>query len=157
MVYAIVESGGKQYKVVEGGLLEVDRLPEEIGKKITLEKVLLLSDEQGTRVGTPLLPEVKVETTVVDHFKGPKIVIFNYRAKQRYRVKTGHRQQYTRLKVDSILYAGKSKVVKKEESQEVSTPTKAVKTKEVKAKAVKATKKTAVAPRKSTGKKADKK
>jgi len=157
MSYAIVETGGKQYKVVEGGMMEVDRLPEEIGKKITLDKVLLLSDEQGTRVGTPLLKEVSVETTVVDHFKGPKIVIFNYRAKQRYRVKTGHRQQYTRLKVDSIVYAGKPKAEKKEESKAVGAPPKAVKVKAEKAKVVKASKKTAVAPKKTTSKKAVKK
>jgi len=152
MSYAIVENGGKQYKAVEGGVMEVDRLSEEIGKKITLEKVLLLSDEQGTRVGTPFLAEVKVEAIIVDHFKGPKIIIFNYRAKQRYRVKTGHRQQYTRLKVDSILYAGKPKAAKKEESKVASAPPKVVK-----AKAKKTPKKAVAAPKKSTSKKADKK
>jgi len=157
MSYAIVETGGKQYKVVEGGTLEVDRLPEELGKKITLDKVLLLSDEQGTRVGTPLLKEVSVETIVVDHFKGPKVVIFNYRAKQRYRVKTGHRQQYTRLKVESIVYTGKPKAEKKEESKAVSTAPKAVKVKAEKPKAEKAPKKTAAAPKKTVSKKAVKK
>lgn len=163
MSYAIVESGGKQYKAVEGGLLEVDLLAEEIGKKITLSKVLLLSDEVGTRVGTPFLPGVSVEATVVEHFKGPKIIVFNYRAKQRYRVKTGHRQQYSRLKVNSIAYEGKPKAAKKEESKSISAPEKTAKAEVKKAtkveakKPVKVTKKAAPATKKSTSKKADKK
>lgn len=108
MVYAIIENGGKQYRAVEGGILEVDYQPLEAGKKLTLDKVLLLVDENGAQVGTPFLDHVKVETTVQGPFKGPKVVIFNYRPKQRYRVKTGHRQQYLRLMVDSIKYSGKS-------------------------------------------------
>jgi large subunit ribosomal protein L21 len=116
MVYAIVETGGKQYKAVEGGILEVDFQPVEVGKKIILDKVLLLVDEEVAQIGTPLLKNVQVETTVAEHFKGPKIVIFNYRPKERYRVKTGHRQQYMRLMVDSIMYPGKPKSEKKVES-----------------------------------------
>jgi large subunit ribosomal protein L21 len=108
MVYAIVENGGKQYRAVEGGILEVDYQPLEAGKKLTLDKVLMLVDENGAQVGTPLLDQVKVETTVQGPFKGPKIVVFNYRPKQRYRVKTGHRQQYLRLMVNSINYPGKT-------------------------------------------------
>lgn len=131
MVYAIVENGGKQYKAVEGGILEVDFQPVEVGKKIILDKVLLLVDDNGAQVGTPLLNNAQVETTVAEHFKGPKIVIFNYRPKQRYRVKTGHRQQYMRLKVDSIIYPGKPKSEKKIEfvavKPEVKTEKMAVK------------------------------
>jgi large subunit ribosomal protein L21 len=119
MVYAIVENGGKQYKAVEGGILEVDFQPVEAGKKIVLDKVLLLVDEKGAQVGTPLLKNVQVETTVAEHFKGPKIIIFNYRPKERYRVKTGHRQQYMRLMVDSIVYPGKPKSEKKAETAAV--------------------------------------
>jgi len=107
MVYAIVENGGKQYRAVEGGTLDVDYQPLETGKKVTLEKVLLLVDDHGTQVGTPLLHDVKVETTVEGTFKGPKIIVFNYRPKERYRVKTGHRQNFLRLKVDTIDYPGK--------------------------------------------------
>jgi large subunit ribosomal protein L21 len=113
MLYAIVENGGKQYRAVEGEILEVDFQPLESGKKVTLENVLLLVDDKGTQVGTPLLDNVKVETTVAGSFKGPKIVIFNYRPKERYRVKTGHRQQYLRLMVNSISYPGKTQSEKK--------------------------------------------
>jgi len=157
MVYAIVENGGKQYKAVEGGILEVDFQPVEVGKKIILDKVLLLVDEKGAQVGTPLLKNTQVETTVAEHFKGPKIVIFNYRPKERYRVKTGHRQQYMRLMVDSIIYPGKPKSEKKVESvavkPEVQTEKMAVK-KNAKEKTKSSTAKSkAAVARKTTAKK----
>ena len=122
MLYAIIENGGKQYKAVEGKTIEIDRLDLEVGKKVNLDKVLLLVDDNGPRVGTPLVKGVSVDTTVVSHFKGPKIVIFKYRAKERYRKKTGHRQQYTRLMVDSIAYSDKPKVSKKETAPVAAEP-----------------------------------
>ena len=108
MLYAIVESGGKQYKAVEGSYIEVDLLPDEVGKKKTFDKVLLLVDDEKVEVGMPYLSNVSVDTTILEHFKGPKIVVFKYRAKERYRVKTGHRQKYTRVMVESIAFAGKT-------------------------------------------------
>jgi large subunit ribosomal protein L21 len=102
MKYAIVEDGGKQYKAVEGGLIDVDHFPAEIGDQIDLEHVLLVADEEDVSIGTPLVAGSKVQATVVDHVKGPKVVVFKYKPKKRYRVKTGHRQKYTRLKIDSI-------------------------------------------------------
>lgn len=102
MRYAIVESGGKQYKAVEGDVIQVDRLPVETGEKVTLDTVLLMVDGDQIQVGTPSVNGVSVNATVVDQIKGPKLVIFNYRPKKRYRVKTGHRQNYTLLKVDLI-------------------------------------------------------
>ncbi len=112
MVYAVIESGGKQYKAVEGAFIEVDLLPEELGKKKVFDKVLLLVNDAETLVGSPYLPDVSIETKISEHFKGPKITIFNYRAKQRYRVKIGHRQKYTRLLVESIYFPGKPKEAK---------------------------------------------
>jgi large subunit ribosomal protein L21 len=102
MKYAIVECGGKQYKAVEGTTIEVDLLTAEAGESLTLESVLLIVDGGTVKVGTPTVKGMIVKTTVVEHFKGEKIVVFRYRPKKRYRVKTGHRQQYTRLKVESI-------------------------------------------------------
>lgn len=102
MKYAIVESGGKQYRAVEGTTIEVDRLDAEVGQQLNLGTVLLLVDGEKVSVGAPLVGGVRVNATVVDHVKGPKIVVFRYRPKKRYRVKTGHRQQYTRLKVNTI-------------------------------------------------------
>ena len=111
MKYAIVESGGKQFRAVEGGTIEVDRLPVESGANIKLEQVLLLADGENVTVGTPLVKDTPVWTTVIEHFKGPKVNIFNYSPKKRIRVKIGHRQNYTRLLVEQI---GGSELVKKE-------------------------------------------
>ena len=111
MKYAILESGGKQFRAVEGGTIEVDRLPIESGANVKLEQVLLLADGENITVGTPLVKNIPVWTTVVEHFKGPKVNIFNYSPKKRIRVKIGHRQNYTRLFVDQI---GGSELVKKE-------------------------------------------
>jgi large subunit ribosomal protein L21 len=103
MKYAIIESGGKQYKAVEGSTIEVDLLSSEAGEQVVLNSVFLLVDGEKIAVGTPAVKGVRVEATIVDHIKGPKLVIFKYRPKKRIRVKTGHRQLYTRLKVDSIV------------------------------------------------------
>jgi large subunit ribosomal protein L21 len=102
MKYAIVENGGKQYRAVEGSTIEVDRMDVEVGQQIELGSVLLLVDGDQINVGAPAVGGARVSATVVEHVKGPKIVIFKYRPKKRYRVKTGHRQQYTRLQVNSI-------------------------------------------------------
>ena len=102
MKYAIVEDGGKQYKAVEGGTIDVDHFASEIGEQLDLERVLLISDDGGVTVGTPLVQGAKIQATVVEQIKGDKIVVFKYKPKKRYRVKSGHRQKYTRLKIDSI-------------------------------------------------------
>lgn len=107
MLYAIIENGGKQYKAVEGGYLEIDLLPDEVGKKKTFHKVLMLVNGEKTEIGSPYIKDVSVEATIVDHFKGPKITVFKYRPKQRYRVKTGHRQKFSKIMVDSIAFTGK--------------------------------------------------
>ncbi len=102
MKYAIVESGGKQYRAVEGATIEVDLLVAEAGQQVNLDKVLLLVDGEQISVGTPSVTGARVTAKVVDHVKGPKVVIFKYRPKKRIRVKTGHRQQYTLLKIENI-------------------------------------------------------
>lgn len=102
MKYAIVESGGKQYKAVEGEMIDVDRLADEVGSKINLERVLMLVDGDEYTVGAPNVDGVKVTATVAEHFKGPKVLIFKYHSSKRYRLKKGHRQQYTRLAIEKI-------------------------------------------------------
>jgi large subunit ribosomal protein L21 len=102
MRFAIVESGGKQYRAVEGRSLEVDRLPVEAGKKFDLDRVLLMADGDEVMVGTPTLSGINVKVTVMDHIRGPKIDRFKYRPKKRIRVRGGHRQHYTMLMVDFI-------------------------------------------------------
>ncbi|PKN81719.1 MAG: 50S ribosomal protein L21 [Chloroflexi bacterium HGW-Chloroflexi-8] len=103
MKYVIVESGGKQYKAAEGATIEVDLLPIEVGEQVVLESVLLVVDDNGVKVGTPEVSGVKLKATVVSHIKGPKVIVFKYRPKKKIRVKNGHRQQYTKLLVNSIV------------------------------------------------------
>jgi len=111
MRIAIVESGGKQYRVVEGSTIDVDRLAFEVGKKFDFERVLLMADEDVILVGTPTVGEITVSATVVDHVKGPKVISFKYRPKKRIRVKGGHRHFYTRLMIDFIGKAGEERKV----------------------------------------------
>jgi len=115
MRFAIVESGGKQYRAVEGRTIEVDRLPVDAGKKFDFERVLLMADGDDVLVGTPTVGDILVKVTVVDHIKGPKIDRFKYRPKKRIRVRGGHRQQYTRLLVDFIGRPGEERKVEKAE------------------------------------------
>ena len=101
-MYAIIESGGKQYKAVPGATVEVDRLSVEEGTQIDLDQVLLVADNEDIKVGTPTVDGAAVKATVVEHFKGKKILVFKYMPSERYRRKQGHRQQYTRLHIDEI-------------------------------------------------------
>jgi large subunit ribosomal protein L21 len=100
MKYAIVEDGGKQYRAVEGGTIEVDLYPSEVGDQIDLERVLLVADGDDIIHRYADMPGARVQATVVSQVKGPKIVVFKYKPKIRYRVKKGHRQQYTRLQIE---------------------------------------------------------
>ena len=111
MRFAIVESGGKQYRVIEGRTIEVDRLAIETGKKFGFERILLMVDDDDVMVGTPLVSGIEVNVTVVDHTKGPKIDRFKYRPKKRIRVRGGHRQHFTRLMVDFIGKPGEERKV----------------------------------------------
>jgi len=117
MKYAIVESGGKQYKAVEGETIEVDRLPMKVGEDIELERVLMMVDGDDISVGMPTVDGIKVNATVVDHVKGPKIIVFKYSPRKRIRVKGGHRQQYTQLMINAIGADGKAAKDKKAEAK----------------------------------------
>ena len=108
---AIVESGGKQYRAVEGSTIDVDRLAHEVGKKFDFERVLLMADGEVVMVGTPTVGDIIVSATVLDHIKGPKVTSFKYRPKKRIRVKGGPRHFYTRLMIDFIGQAGEERKV----------------------------------------------
>jgi large subunit ribosomal protein L21 len=102
MRFAIVESGGKQYRAIEGSTIDVDRLAHEVGKSFDFERVMLMGDGDDFMIGTPLVSGIIVSATVASHIKGPKVISFKYRPKKRIRVKGGHRHQYTRLMIDFI-------------------------------------------------------
>jgi large subunit ribosomal protein L21 len=101
-MYAVVETGGKQYKVSAGETIEVEKLPLKVGQQIELDRVLLLSDEK-VWVGDPTVEGAKVMATVVGQGKGKKVIVFKYKPRNRYRRKAGHRQTYTRLRIDKII------------------------------------------------------
>jgi large subunit ribosomal protein L21 len=103
MKYVILESGGKQYKAVEGGMIEVDLLHVQPGESIDLNQVLLLVNGDAVTVGAPVVAGASVKATVLEHFKGVKTYNFHYSPKKRIRTKTGHRQNYTRLAVEQIV------------------------------------------------------
>ena len=103
MKYAIIEDGSKQYKAIEGETIEVDHYDSEVGEQIDLPRVLMIVDGENCTIGASTISGAMVQATVVSHIKGPKVVIFKYTPKKRYRVKKGHRQQYTRLQIDSIV------------------------------------------------------
>jgi len=102
MKFAIVEDGGKQYKAMVGSTIDVDHFPAEIGEQVDMERVLLVADDEDIKVGTPLVEGVKVLATVHSQVKAKKVVVFKYKPRIRYRVKTGHRQKYTRLMIEAI-------------------------------------------------------
>lgn len=107
-MYAIIESGGKQYRVELGSVLEVDSLPVQAGDDVVLDRVLLVADGDSTAVGRPLVPGAEVRASVVRQDRGDKIIVFKYRPKARRRVKRGHRQELTVLRVADIVHDGRS-------------------------------------------------
>lgn len=102
-MYAVVETGGRQYKVAEGQVIDVEKLPAEEGQTVELNRVLVLSKDDQIQVGTPTVPGAKVVAKVLGEEKGEKIIVFRYKPKARYRRKTGHRQTYTRLAIEKIV------------------------------------------------------
>lgn len=106
MKYAIVEDGGKQYRAVEGGTIEVDFFDAEVGEPVDLQNVLLVAEDESVSVGTPYVNGAVVQAKVAAQVKGPKLIVFRYKPKKRIRTKTGHRQKYTRLQVETILLNG---------------------------------------------------
>ena len=101
-MYAVVETGGKQYRVQAGDTLEVEKLDAEVGASVELDQVLAVSDGKELAVGTPKLEEAKVTSTVLDQIRGPKVVNFTKKRRKGYKRKVGHRQSLTVLKVESI-------------------------------------------------------
>ena len=117
-MYAIIESCGKQYKVTEGDVVFFEKLDAEYGKKVTFDKVVLVSNDGKVQVGNPYVKGVKVEGKVVSHGKAKKIIVFKKKAKKNYRRKQGHRQPYTKVEITAIKTAAKNTATKAEENVE---------------------------------------
>lgn len=101
-MYAVVETGGKQYRVIVGQTVDIEKLPAEPGQGVTLDRVILVADGDEVMIGKPTVDGASVAATVVQHGLKKKSIIFRFRPKQRYRKHRGFRQQYTRLHIDAI-------------------------------------------------------
>jgi large subunit ribosomal protein L21 len=101
-MYAVVATGGKQYKVQEGEVLRVEKLTGDIGSQVAFDQVLMLSDGEDVKIGQPVLEGVLVKGHIVDQGKHKKIIVFKYKRRKRYRRKQGHRQLFTAVKIDAI-------------------------------------------------------
>ena len=132
-MYAIIESCGKQYKVAEGDVVFFEKLDAEEGKKVTFDKIVLVSDNGKVQVGTPYVKGVKVEGKVISHGKGKKIIVFKMKPKKNYRRKQGHRQPYTKVEITTIKTAEKKAETTKKETTETKTATTKKTTKKVEA------------------------
>ncbi len=101
-MFAVVKTGGKQYKVSEGDIFQVEKLDHEAGETVTLDQVLMVGEGEEVTTGTPFLEGTTVTCEVTEQFRGPKIIIFKKKRRKKYRRKNGHRQSYTKLKVTQI-------------------------------------------------------
>ncbi|UCD77419.1 MAG: 50S ribosomal protein L21 [Desulfobacterales bacterium] len=105
-MYAVVNTGGKQYKVQQGEILKVEKIPGDVGSPVTFDRVLVFSDGENISIGQPVLDHVSVEGHIVEQGKAKKIIVFKYKRRKRYRRKQGHRQEFTAVQIDSIKGAG---------------------------------------------------
>jgi large subunit ribosomal protein L21 len=102
-MYAVIKTGGKQYRVAPGEKLKVEQIPADVGAGVVLDQVLMIGDEANVRVGQPTVAGATVNATVVSHGRGDKVRIFKMRRRKHYQKHQGHRQGYTELKIDGIV------------------------------------------------------
>ena len=105
-MYAVVNTGGKQYKVQQGEVLRIEKIPGDVGSSVTFDRVMMFSDGETVSIGQPVLDNVAVEGHIVAQGKAKKILVFKYKRRKRYRRKQGHRQEFTAVQIDSIQGAG---------------------------------------------------
>ncbi len=101
-MYAIIQTGGKQYRVEEGQVINIEKLDVEAGDTVEFDQIKLVSTEEGLEVGQPTLEDAKVSAEVLDQVKGKKLIVFKYKPKNNFRKKNGHRQPYTKVKITGI-------------------------------------------------------
>ena len=108
-MYAVIKTGGKQYKVIAGEKIKVEKLETEVGGKVVIDKVLMISDETNTTIGAPLIAGATVSATVISQGRADKVMIFKFRRRKHYRKTQGHRQSFTEIQIGEILSAGAEK------------------------------------------------
>jgi large subunit ribosomal protein L21 len=120
-MFAVIKSGGKQYKVAKDDVIRVEKLDAEAGASVDLNEVLLVGDDKGQTVGAPLVDGASVAATVLEQMRDRKIIIFKKKRRQNYRRKNGHRQHLTVLRIDEILTDGKKKAAPKKKAEPKAT------------------------------------
>jgi len=122
-MYAVIETGGKQYRVAPGDVIRVENLPGEAGSLAEVGRVLAVSPEDGKLLTGPEAAQAKVEATIVRHGRGRKVLVFHYKRKKQYKKTQGHRQGFTELRVERISVLGETRAAKEaEESNEAEEP-----------------------------------
>ncbi|MHB9100881.1 MAG: 50S ribosomal protein L21 [Sulfuricella sp.] len=101
-MYAVIKTGGKQYRVAPGEKLKIEQIPADIGSEIVLDQILMVADGEAVTVGTPLVSGATVNATVISHGRGDKVQIFKMRRRKHYQKHQGHRQNYTEIRIDGI-------------------------------------------------------
>jgi len=161
-MYAVLNSGGKQYKVQKGEVLKVEKISGDVGSSVTFDRVLMFSDGENVSIGQPVLDSVSVEGHIVEQGKAKKIIVFKYKRRKRFRRKNGHRQEFTAVLIDSIKAKGtkaakaaepkaEAKAEVKESETQKAAPKKAAPKKAV----AKETAAKKAAPKKETAEKAE--
>jgi large subunit ribosomal protein L21 len=107
-MFAVIKTGGKQYRVEQGDVIEIEKLDIEAGKKVTFDEVLLVENNGETLIGTPYVDKAQVKAVVLESFKDKKVIVFKKKRRKQYKKKTGHRQQLTRIKIEEVLVGGKT-------------------------------------------------
>ena len=103
-MYAVIRTGGKQYRIREGDILDVEKLDGQVGDTLDLDEVLMVGDGEDVRIGSPFVEAAKVAARIVSHDRAPKIIVFKKKRRKGYRRKRGHRQQFTALKIEEISF-----------------------------------------------------
>jgi large subunit ribosomal protein L21 len=161
-MYAVLNSGGKQYKVQKGEVLKIEKISGDVGSSVTFDRVLMFSDGENVSIGQPVLDSVSVEGHIVEQGKARKIIVFKYKRRKRFRRKNGHRQEFTAVLIDSIKAKGtkaakaaepkaEAKAEVKESETQKAAPKKAAPKKAV----AKETAAKEAAPKKETAEKAE--
>ena len=101
-MYAVIKTGGKQYRVIPGEKLKIEQIPADIGSEIVIDQVLMVSDGDALKVGAPLVAGATVKATVIAHGRGDKVKIFKMRRRKHYRKTQGHRQNFTEIRIETI-------------------------------------------------------
>ena len=151
-MYAVLNSGGKQYKVQKGEVLKVEKISGDVGSSVTFDRVLMFSDGENISIGQPVLDSVSVEGHIVEQGKAKKIIVFKYKRRKRFRRKNGHRQQFTAVLIDSIKAKGTKAAKAAEPKAEAKAEVKESETQKAAPKKAVAKK---AAPKKETAEKAE--